>query len=84
VRVAEPEIALTVITYVPAGVPTVVVVVALEPQPAWKAISAKNPTSSKLIAARRVRETLPVHTPNIANPNIGKPIAYNSTPRLGS
>src|ERR1700691_4631269 len=62
----------------------VVVVVALELQPTWKTISAKNPLSSKPSTARRVRGTFPTPIPSTAKPNTGSPMAYKSRSRGAS
>jgi len=69
----EPEVAVTVRLYVPAGVPVVVLVVLLEPQPIWKITSAKKHPRSIAIMTRRRRDFLPpMPAPSRANPEIGK------------
>lgn len=57
----------------PAGVPVVVVVVLLDPQPIWKTTSVKKQARSIPISTLRRRDFLPpMPAPSRANPEIGK------------
>lgn len=74
---AEPEVAVTVMGYVPAGVPPVWVVLLLElPQAAWKQISPSRPLTSNPPSRRRMRDFFPPKvSPNIAMPPTGRSVA---------
>ena len=77
-REAVPEVAFTVIVYVPAGVPVVVVVdLVLEPQPNCKAKPARNNPSSNDINIFLRRESATPPNPRKANPENGNQVARN-------
>lgn len=79
---AEPDVPVTVMVYVPAGVPPVVVVGLLEPpHPAWNRIRAKNPSSKTPVSMSRLRDAFPpTLRPRNAMPQSGNQVAYRGTP----
>src|SRR5579863_99043 len=53
-------------------------VVPLEPQPIWNALSRKIPPSIRPSIDRRVRDPPPARTPRSVMPSMGNPMAYSS------
>ena len=76
-REAEPDVAVMVMGYLPAGVPVVVVVeVPFDPQAAWSRMRVKKPPRSRAVRMRRLRDNFPPKLkPSSASPDTGSQVA---------
>jgi len=85
VRTADPEVALMIRVYCPAGVPVVVVVVGVDPQLADNPRTTRKTPARIPSSQRRLLDIFPPAMPSNANPETGRNKAYSGpTPRRNS